>query len=1453
MTWGTLPCLGAITVIIHPDLAVQQGAQWRVDDQETWYDSNVPVALPLGIHRLEFKNLSDWSEPSPLSVVDSEGTAQTINVSYSGLTRHSLGMIPDQVAWQDLTLEFMVYLADTGGTAVTDAVITAETLSSPLAVFSFLPATEPGYFVFHYAPAAGARESFQVFFEGKSPGFPSTVYQLIQITPMQNLVDEAVVFKTGQYSEVISEDTAIHKNEDILTEVSGWNYQPWKTRVISIEGNRIEISRLHDANQLYNQLCATTDPGGNLLNGNIRTLQIVADVLVVKTRLWLPGTGVTIKAVSLYFEDEDPTIPACLVTTPFSLTERPVLPPGVLQGVNGFGGLTAGNILIDVVEFHSAQLSDGTNPQRFILDGGNGQPAGQGRNGAAGPTLPYQDSFHVRIKETTLGLDKFWSPLASSPPYKITSVLYHDHSSGWDFDWGSPPTGWSGSTQLPHGENAIPGGLPGAGGNAGQIQCAIPIANLYSITAGQKGQNAPAYTGGPRGEPLYYLQLVYDLYGSWGGTGTIYTNGGYSGMAHAGTDAASPDDSGVPNGQIGDCQVIASNMEQLSPEMFVYYLNHIRQLYLANQLDACKQKIERSIRLIELMKQGPYWVTQPLVRKCCVETVYNDLRSMQNRIENGLDYFGNPAGWVPRLSFEVTRSMFETEINRAMDILYLSYWLREKAAATPPRVSALTETIKQLKDEITFLKQRYTDAVNALPDLETEATLIDEKIGMILGKLKAREDQLRQQANDHLRDPWWETGLKTAACLCKMIPVRQPALGSVGDGMDLAADFDKLDPWGVIRAIPDLGTTLVSSGLTQKAQIQKDDLSTVNLDQTENLQTNEVYLSTLSGDSGPVIRAISEISNFIATREAPASQIEAELARLVTHDATFKSLADEINELLSNKEILAGKIASTVRSISVIPGQISLNLQAINSLVREKPSTQDKLSNEALDYLTSMENRANDRLIKYHYYMAKGYEYRLLLPYTQSLDLTPIFNELKSYADAHPNDGTTLPTAQRDILNGLYQHILSNIANEIYTLYSDSGSLEYEVTVKFWLLPEELEAINTGQTCTLNPLDMSLFGGTEENLRIVDMSVVEITAAPEDGIEGDPAYVDVRIKHPGESKLKSNGNIYLFRNSEGGNSPSIEWGCRYDLKDADDPIDKGIEAIRPSAASESLLRSLLVEGNATSNMMLYSLPAVWANLEISKNSVNRIQNGSGVVVHDNIRIQSLRLELKYNFVRKKQNLVELQVGVVQAVQQNGNWIDTPSSFQPCCTLSRKDANGRQEGRGQFLRIYPRTLSGTVVLSAQPVYENWIFHSWVDQGGQPLSTPSPQSTELTLPLNADASVFARYVPRDMMPADLNRDRNVNIADFALIARCYVAQCNSFEFDGSEDSTQIDMQDVASFCKGWLMDIRSLNTTQPPTLLPGMPSPQSFDHTSLNNPRSIEIVEIHESSPQSKMGK
>ena len=47
----------------------------------------------------------------------------------------------------------------------------------------------------------------------------------------------------------------------------------------------------------------------------------------------------------------------------------------------------------------------------------------------------------------------------------------------------------------------------------------------------------------------------------------------------------------------------------------------------------------------------------------------------QNRILRNLDFFGHPATWVPALSLEVNKLIFEKEIEDAMETLYLAEWV----------------------------------------------------------------------------------------------------------------------------------------------------------------------------------------------------------------------------------------------------------------------------------------------------------------------------------------------------------------------------------------------------------------------------------------------------------------------------------------------------------------------------------------------------------------------------------------------------------------------------------------------------------------------------------------------------------------------------------------------------------------------------------------------------------
>jgi hypothetical protein len=159
------------------------------------------------------------------------------------------------------------------------------------------------------------------------------------------------------------------------------------------------------------------------------------------------------------------------------------------------------------------------------------------------------------------------------------------------------------------------------------------------------------------------------------------------------------------------------------------------------------------------------------------------------------------------------------------------------------------------------------------------------------------------------------------------------------------------------------------------------------------------------------------------------------------------------------------------------------------------------------------------------------------------------------------------------------------------------------------------------------------------------------------------------------SRLKKDGRIHLFRHYNQDTENPFVWGGRYDA------IDDQLDPIRPSDASDSLLRSLL-SGPAVSDMLLYSRPSAWADLEISRTYVN---SGGGP-----IRLNSVRLEMVYDFTPRStgSGLRDLEV-LVQTLTEGpgGEPIIEDSSFMPYMQLGAVDVNGRSDARGSFLRVF----------------------------------------------------------------------------------------------------------------------------------------------------------------------
>ena len=125
--------------------------------------------------------------------------------------------------------------------------------------------------------------------------------------------------------------------------------------------------------------------------------------------------------------------------------------------------------------------------------------------------------------------------------------------------------------------------------------------------------------------------------------------------------------------------------------------------------------------------------------------------------------------------------------------------------------------------------------------------------------------------------------------------------------------------------------------------------------------------------------------------------MEAELDRLRSTDPQFTSLVRDIQQLMQDKRQFADKIIAGVQDVASLSDLITRDILAMDALSVTIGANAAIIDSKVNAYLKDMERRAFDRLLKYHYYMAKAYEYRMVTPYAAQLNLETLFNRIAAF------------------------------------------------------------------------------------------------------------------------------------------------------------------------------------------------------------------------------------------------------------------------------------------------------------------------------------------------------------------------------------------------------------------------------------------------------------------------
>ncbi len=1175
-----------------------------------------------------------------------------------------IGEIPPQSVWvsenQETTLDFQLKATGLGVTPI----FSMSDDGSAQGQFSLDENTGE----FKYVPHFDDLDPFKLTFFAEQGG--QSISQDVTVTPLQELQAEQTAFGLHPGNPLPAPEDRRYLS---VTESKGSNTEFFNTtnrvlRSVVIVGQTVVFEQDH-----ANGLWAYHD------NKDIKSLVIHADTVIFRSALRLPQTDVTIYARNLRFEDSDVQTTASLSTVPDAITTRPA------QFQHGISGHQAGDITLMVDNV----FTDESPNKRLILKGGNGQPAGVGKNGAKGRS----NTSNVKRIDGTKWVfcsQRYWT-------FSGTIVTYATLTTSCSI--GGTATTTAGNSKEPKsGTDATAGGKPGNGGSAGQLVSSLEaFAINVDNTGGIAGDRAPTAFGGAPGTPRNSREVACTR----DKCTSTYTSTSY-GRSYVGPSAS------IPVGQQTAPKYIGKTYRWMTPENLGQLIHYIKDVYLYGHYTKANELAEIYIDALDAYLTSDEWSllddgwpaedAQALLQRRQNELLLarEELMALQQQLQANLDYFGNPVGWSPLLSFEVNRTAFEREIDVAMDVLWLNYWMSNGANSIDARRTTAKDTVGTLKIQIDEYKLQYGTAVDSIPRLQNEIENLAVDIDLQKQKIKQLEDELLPKAkNAALIRSFGRTLNKIA----EVFPVTQPVLNFVGNFVSGIPDIDPDKP---------LEDELLNTA-GNSAGAALDDYWNEGID--GQLEDTEALLECAE-QSGPLVKAcvamegvqrlnelrkpvVEELGatvKIIAGSSVTDPAVREELNRILAEDERYREIIGEIKALNQRKAEFAAELFSTIQKINFFASAITKNMLAIDAMNEVINDTTAALNPRVIGYLNDMAQRARHRLQLYQYYMVRAYEYRLLKPFTKELDLNRLFddfcrlaiavdeNDLKKGLSGDSCDNNTARNLSKQdftSLKGIFEDQLADIAFEILDEYNNNPSSELTGGITFNVPAEILQKLNDEGAATLNLVDdLRLFSLREENLRLLEIKVQDVQF---DNLNnGNLNYMDICFVHSGISKLRKNGETWLFRHYNDRASGLIEWRNRYD--------DGNISLLPLSAASNSLLGSLI--GNDNPNLLLYSRPGAWADLTLTSEST-----GSAIT-----RITSMKVVVKYDFTNQPFNLKTLKL------------IKGLDGIESFIKLQQIDKTGRHDGRGEFLRSFVH--GEDVTLEAPEKVGNYQFERWI---------------------------------------------------------------------------------------------------------------------------------------------
>ena len=1272
---ATLSIPGAVSVTIQPPEAVADGARWSVDGGPAQSSGASVPNLAAGTHAVQFNDLSAWLEPETTEVLVIGGKQASLTATYRPVPRFYFRDVPDQRVRIGKALELVVHTDEPDdpqnpgpGTALQ---MTATPPPSGVLLFDAAAGR------FTYAPAAADRLPFIVRLVAATGSEHS-----FELTPVNSLALEDAVIEYDRPLPNAESRDYINISE-IKNDAETFNDANQDTFTVSISGQTLVFAVDHPAH-LHRQY------NGRL---NVRELRLYADKVIIRSPLVLPQTRISIHARELRFEGD-----GRIETTPRPRVKQPdgaTWENRFFSGLNGDPGHPAGDVDVFVERF----FSDATTSTRFVLRGGDGGPAGEGRNGFAEGSFPFLSAdWH-----TLMG--RAGNPVCGTTENSSVMMYFEDRFNGQVQD----VCGVKGTAR---GENAVRSGSPGLGGPGGNLRSTMNLGAHAQLDGGAPGARGGSYVGATLSARRFLYRVSNTIIDRFGNE-TI-NNSDTTAPKAAGQNADAP--LGIA-GSNGSVVVVPDTGSWLHSFSLRSILQFAKDAYLNGRISETRLMLGEYQGLL-LAHQRVFAPDEPLTDEAFAEEANLDqlraeVDNLLHRIDSNLDYFGYPAGWVPMLSFEANFLAFQNEVEHSVPILYLAYWLNHAATNLQSSLAATEQVKGNLEDERARMETSFNEAQSIIPRLKTEAQTIALQIGTLRGRIAIKLAELEERARNNVEDrhklPFWKKALGVLSVVADLVPVAQPTIGRVGAGLGLLAQVDPDKPLESAQAITPQAFGIMSNknisvcfGTNAPPIVSTNSPSSTN-DVKKAKQDRVKRLTECAKFLGAELK---EVAAVFKEAQVDDKELAAELEKLKASDKELQALTAEVEILNAAKERFAQELALALQIVGSFSSALAENLVATHELEDRIAANLDALDHGALLHIKEMERRAKDRLIQYQYYLAKSFQYRQLRSFTGNLQLTRLLTRFQQLVEA--NTSHLLSQQEFENLKGIFVNEL----RELVAQSLDNANAPARSFPKSYRLnADQRRQLNEDGRLVLNLKQLGLIDRGDENVRLADLRTRILAARPVNGPVGSLALVRVNFEHLGVSRLTSGGRTFLFRHYQTENAVPIVWNAIFDANSGQ-TVNSTL-----TAAQQSLISVLLAQQPVpVTNLVFFSQPAAHADILLTKDVAS--DNGTDFVIDD------LLFEIQYDFVPTSSSLRELEVRVTD-------------NLAPVVALSQLDINSRQDGQGDFSRVFPAfTL---VTLQAPPTYGEFVFDRWF-VNNQPQTTQVPA---VAVFLSANTLVEARY--------------------------------------------------------------------------------------------------------------